>query len=155
MPGRISPYLVQRRLARVMLNAQNNMAAKNNSKETRGRKWREVELKVFATVLADDRNEFTLTLETLALFIFFKILRKNSMLVCRRRTYQTPFTFKQTENIQNNLLSFQIHRFPLFVTISKRLYHIISRIPLRTLMIKTAQLQRCIIFQIAGLPFLA
>ena len=93
MPGRISPYLVQRRLARVMLNAQNNMAAKNNSKETRGRKWREVELKVFATVLADDRNEFALTLETLALkkcqpiFIFFKILRKNSMLVCRRRTY--------------------------------------------------------------------
>lgn len=43
------------------------MAAKNNSKETRGRKWREVELKVFATVLADDRNEFALTLETLAL----------------------------------------------------------------------------------------
>ena len=92
MSGRISPYLVERRLARVMLNAQNNMAAKNNSKETRGRKWREVELKVFATVLVDDRNEFSLTLETLALkksanFIFFKILRKNSMLLCRRRTY--------------------------------------------------------------------
>ena len=35
LPGRILPYLVQRRLARVMLNAQNNMVAKNNSKETR------------------------------------------------------------------------------------------------------------------------
>lgn len=92
LPGRISPYLVQRRLARVMLNAQNNMVAKNNSKETRGTKWREVELKVFATALTDDRNEFALTLETLALkksanFHIFKILRKNSMLVCRRRTY--------------------------------------------------------------------
>ena len=43
------------------------MVAKNNSKETRGTKWREVELKVFATVLTDDRNEFALTLETLAL----------------------------------------------------------------------------------------
>ena len=36
-------------------------------KESRGRKWSEVELKVFASVLADDRNEFALTLETLAL----------------------------------------------------------------------------------------
>ena len=67
LPGRILPYLVQRPLARVMLNAQNNMVAKNNSKETRGTKWREVELKVFVTVLTDDRNEFALTLETLAL----------------------------------------------------------------------------------------
>ena len=50
-----------------MLNAQNNMVAKNSSKETRGTKWREVEFKVFATVLTDDRNEFALTLETLAL----------------------------------------------------------------------------------------
>ena len=43
------------------------MAAKKNSKVSRGRKWSEVELKVFASVLADDRNEFALTLETLAL----------------------------------------------------------------------------------------
>lgn len=43
------------------------MVAKNSSKETRGTKWREVEFKVFATVLTDDRNEFALTLETLAL----------------------------------------------------------------------------------------
>ena len=43
------------------------MAAKNNSKETRGRKWSKVELKVFAYVLAVDRNEFAMTLETLAL----------------------------------------------------------------------------------------
>ena len=44
--------------------------------------------------------------------------------------------------VQSNLLSFQIHRFPLFDTINKRL-SIISRIPLRTLMIETVQLQRC------------
>ena len=40
------------------------MAAK---KESRSRKWSEGELKVFASVLADDRTEFALTLETLAL----------------------------------------------------------------------------------------
>ena len=56
--------------------------------------------------------------------------------------------------VQSNLLSFQIQRFPLFDTINKRL-SIISRIPLRTLMIETAQLQRWIIFQITGLPFMA
>ena len=43
--------------------------------------------------------------------------------------------------VQSNFLSFQIHRFPLFDTINKRL-SIISRIPLRTLMIETVQLQR-------------
>lgn len=32
----------------------NNIAAKRNSKESWGRKWFEVELKVFASVLADD-----------------------------------------------------------------------------------------------------
>ena len=68
------------------------MAANKNLKESRGRKWSEVELKVFASVLADDRNEFALTLETLALksqpmFIFLKLLRKSSMLAYRRRTY--------------------------------------------------------------------
>ena len=100
MPGRISPYLVQRRLARVMLNAQNNMAAKNNSKESRGRKWREVELKVFATVLADDRNEFALTLETLALnksanFHIFQNIKKE--LDARLQTENIPCSKKGKE----------------------------------------------------------
>ena len=36
-------------------------------KESRGRRWSEDELKEFAYVLADDRTEFALTLETLAL----------------------------------------------------------------------------------------
>ena len=43
------------------------MAAKKSMKESRGRKWSEDELKEFASVLADDRTEFALTLETLAL----------------------------------------------------------------------------------------
>ena len=43
------------------------MAAKKSMKESRGRKWSEDELKEFASVLADDPNEFALTLETLAL----------------------------------------------------------------------------------------
>ena len=60
--GRIYARLVQRQLGRV----QNNMAAKS-MKETRGRKSSEDELKEFASVLADDRTEFALTLETLAL----------------------------------------------------------------------------------------
>ena len=46
---------------------QNNMAAKKSMKESCGRKWSEDELKEFASVLADDRTEFALTLETLAL----------------------------------------------------------------------------------------
>ena len=47
--------------------SKNNMAAKKSMKESRGRKWSEDELKEFASVLADDRTEFALTLETLAL----------------------------------------------------------------------------------------
>ena len=43
------------------------MAAEKSMKESRGRKWSEDELKEFASVLADDRTEFALTLETLAL----------------------------------------------------------------------------------------
>ena len=43
------------------------MAAKKSMKESRGRKWSEDELNEFASVLADDRTEFALTLETLAL----------------------------------------------------------------------------------------
>ena len=43
------------------------MAAKKSMKESRGRKWSENEFKEFASVLADDRTEFALTLETLAL----------------------------------------------------------------------------------------
>ena len=43
------------------------MAAKKSMEESRGRKWSEDELKEFASVLADDRTEFALTLETLAL----------------------------------------------------------------------------------------
>ncbi|CAH3171321.1 unnamed protein product [Porites lobata] len=43
------------------------MAAKKSEKESRGRKWSEDELKEFASVLVDDRTEFALTLETLAL----------------------------------------------------------------------------------------
>ena len=43
------------------------MAAKKSMKESHGRKWSEDELKEFASVLADDRTEFALTLETLAL----------------------------------------------------------------------------------------
>ena len=43
------------------------MAAKKSMKESRGRKWSEDELKEFASVLADDRTEFALTLETPAL----------------------------------------------------------------------------------------
>ena len=71
--GRFYAQLVQRRLGRV----QNNMAAKKSMKESRGRKWSE-----FALVLADDRTEFALTLETLALknqlmFIFLKPLGKS------------------------------------------------------------------------------
>ena len=61
--GRIYARLAQRRLGRV----QNNMAAKKSMKESRGRKWSEDELKEFASVLADDRTEFALTLETPAL----------------------------------------------------------------------------------------
>ena len=61
--GRIYARLAQRRLGRV----QNNTAAKKSMKESRGRKWSEDELKEFASVLADDRTEFALTLETLAL----------------------------------------------------------------------------------------
>ena len=61
--GRIYAQLVQRRLGRV----QNNMAAKKSMKESHGRKWSEDELKEFASVLADDRTEFALTLKTLAL----------------------------------------------------------------------------------------
>ena len=100
MPGRISPYLVQRQLARVMLNAQNNMVAKNNSKETRGTKWREVELKVFVTVLTDDRNEFALTLETLALkksanFHIFQNIKKE--LNARLQTENIPCSKKGKE----------------------------------------------------------
>lgn len=100
LPGRISPYLVQRRLARVMLNAQNNMVAKNNSKETRGTKWREVELKVFATALTDDRNEFALTLETLALkksanFHIFQNIKKE--LNARLQTENIPCSKKGKE----------------------------------------------------------
>ena len=100
LPGRISPYLVQRRLARVMLNAQNNMVAKNNSKETRGTKWREVELKVFATALTDDRNEFALTLETLALkksanFHMFQNIKKE--LNVRLQTENIPCSKKGKE----------------------------------------------------------
>ena len=76
-----------------MLNAQNNMVAKNNSKETRGTKWRKVELKVFATVLTDDRNEFALTLETLALkksanFHIFQNIKKE--LNARLQTENIP-----------------------------------------------------------------
>lgn len=41
--------------------------AKVNAKETRGRKWSLAELKLFATVLVDDKNDFALSLETLAL----------------------------------------------------------------------------------------
>ena len=43
------------------------MAAKKSTKESRGRKRSEDELKEFVSVLADDRTEFALTLETLAL----------------------------------------------------------------------------------------
>ena len=76
------------------------MAAKNNSKETRGRKWREVELNVFATVLADDRNEFALTLETLALknsanFHIFQNIKKE--LDARLQTENIPCSKKGKE----------------------------------------------------------
>ena len=40
------------------------MAAKKSMKESRARKWSEDELKQFASVLADDRTELALTLET-------------------------------------------------------------------------------------------
>ena len=46
------------------------MAAARKGKkrpEVRERKWRDIELKQFATVLADDKSEVVLTLETLAL----------------------------------------------------------------------------------------
>ena len=43
------------------------MAAKRSIKESHGRKWSEDELKKFASVLADDRTQFALTLVTLAL----------------------------------------------------------------------------------------
>ena len=43
------------------------MAAKKSMKESRDRKWSDDELREFASVLADDRTDFTLTLETLAL----------------------------------------------------------------------------------------
>ena len=111
MPGRISPYLVQRQLARVMLNAQNNMVAKNNSKETRGTKWREVELKVFATVLTDDRNEFALTLETLALkksanFHIFQNIKKE--LDARLQTENIPCSKKGKEKaIETSVVKLQ------------------------------------------------
>lgn len=73
------------------------MVAKNNSKETRGTKWREVELKVFATVLTDDRNEFALTLETLALkksanFHIFQNIKKE--LNARLQTENIPCSKK-------------------------------------------------------------
>ena len=44
-------------------------AAKKGKKrpEVRERKWRDIELKQFAIVLADDKSEVVLTLETLAL----------------------------------------------------------------------------------------
>ena len=76
------------------------MVAKNNSKETRGTKWREVELKVFATVLTDDRNEFALTLETLALkksanFHIFQNIKKE--LDARLQTENIPCSKKGKE----------------------------------------------------------
>ena len=43
------------------------MAAKKSMKESRGRKWSVDELKKFASVFAEDRTEFALTLEILAL----------------------------------------------------------------------------------------
>ena len=48
----------------------NKMAAARKGKkrpEVRERKWRDIELKQSAIVLADDKSEFVLTLETLAL----------------------------------------------------------------------------------------
>ena len=54
---------------------QNNMAAKKSMKESRGRKWSEDELKEFASVLADDRTEFALTLE-----IHFSVLPTSAFL---------------------------------------------------------------------------
>ena len=76
------------------------MVAKNNSKETRGTKWREVELKVFATALTDDRNEFALTLETLALkksanFHMFQNIKKE--LNVRLQTENIPCSKKGKE----------------------------------------------------------
>ena len=76
------------------------MVAKNNSKETRGTKWREVELKVFVTVLTDDRNEFALTLETLALkksanFHIFQNIKKE--LNARLQTENIPCSKKGKE----------------------------------------------------------
>ena len=43
------------------------MAAKEKGKKVRARKWSERELKVFASVLADDQTNFAFALETLAL----------------------------------------------------------------------------------------
>ena len=58
------------------------MAAKKSMKESQGRKWSEDELKEFASVLADDRTEFTLLwrllhLKSQLMFIFLKPLRKS------------------------------------------------------------------------------
>ena len=54
---------------------QNNMAAKKSMKESRGRKWSENEFKEFASVLANDRTEFALTIE-----IHFSVLSTSAFL---------------------------------------------------------------------------
>ena len=56
--------------------------------------------------------------------------------------------------VQSNLFSFQRHSFLFSDTMNTHL-SVMSRIPIRTLMIKTAQLQHWVIFQITFSPLIA
>ena len=63
------------------------MAPKRKNKDVRGARWSLSQLKLFATVLADDQTDFAFTLESLALkksanLHVLKALRKNLIVVC-------------------------------------------------------------------------
>ena len=76
--------------------------ARSSSKETRSRKWLEVELKVFASVLADDQDDFALTLETLALkkSVNFHIFQNiKTQLNARLQTENIPCSTKKGKDI--------------------------------------------------------
>ena len=88
------------------------MAARKSMKESRGRKWSEDELKEFASVLADDRTEFALTLETLALkksanVHIFEAIKKE---LCSFQRRQPPVLRKEKQRKSiHQLLSYELN----------------------------------------------
>jgi hypothetical protein len=83
------------------------MAAKSGKgKEVRGARWSLSQLKLFASVLADDQNDFAFTLESLALKKSFESIKKefDSRLHSQAETEQPDSSKKQEKSIDTSVL---------------------------------------------------